>query len=264
MEKLHVKANLEKKEDGFVAVASTSVEDRQGERVEVSGWDLKEFKKNPVLQWAHDHSVPPIGKAEKIWVEGEGKKARLMFKPVFQEITEFGRAIKRLVEDGFLNAFSVGFQPVDADGNTFTKQKLLEISVVNVPANPEALMLGYKSLKDDGFNDDTIEKTGIPVALVKEISQMRQELNVVKSQVNTAVKGLKHLNPHIGSNSRIAKDRLSMAKVIARAADTHLASKPTDSSERTTKVIKRASDNLIVSLKGDLQNGTNKGTTRKS
>jgi len=258
MEKLSVKANIEKADDGFVAIASTAVIDRQGDVVEVEGWDLKDFKKNPVLQWAHDHSVLPVGKAEKIWVEGKGKSAKLMFKPVFQEVTEMGRAIKQLFEQGFLNAFSVGFQPVDADGNRFTKQKLLEISVVNVPANPEALMLGYKSLKDNGFTDETIEKAGIPVAMVKELSQMRQELDIVKSQVEYAVKGLQHLNPHIGRDSRVTKDRLSMAKVIARAADSHLS----QSQDRTVKVIKRASDNLIVSLKGEL-NGKNKRTSGK-
>lgn len=251
MEKLAVKANIEKKEDGFIAIASTSVIDRQGDVVEVEGWDLKDFKKNPVLQWAHDHSVLPVGKAEKIWVEGSGKSAKLMFKPVFQEVTDFGRAVKQLFEQGFLSAFSVGFQPVDADGNRFTKQKLLEISVVNVPANPEALMLGYKSLKETGFNDETIEKAGIPVAMVKEISQMRQELDIVKSQVDYAVKGLKHLNPHIGRNNRVTTDRLNMAKVVARASDQILSG---NRDTRIVKTIKRANDNLIVSLKGELTN----------
>ena len=30
-----------------------------------------------------------------------------------------------------LNSFSVGFRPVDTDGNTYTKSELLEISAVN-------------------------------------------------------------------------------------------------------------------------------------
>jgi hypothetical protein len=29
---------------------------------------LKNFKKNPVLLWAHDHTIPAIGTATKIWV----------------------------------------------------------------------------------------------------------------------------------------------------------------------------------------------------
>lgn len=258
MNKFYTKAIIEKKEDGFLAIASTAAQDRQGDIVEVEGWDLKDFKKNPVLQWSHNPDVPPVGKAKKIWVEGKGKSAKLMFEPVFQEITEFGRAIKQLVQDGFLNAFSVGFIPIDGEDNKFTKQKLLEISVVNVPANQEALMLGYKSLKDNGFNDETIEKTGIPVAVVSELSQLRQEVNILKSQVNSAVKGLKHLNPHLGRNNRVTKDRLSMVKIIARAADKHL----TESGDTTVKLIKQESDNLIVSLKGEL-NGKNKRTSRE-
>ncbi len=261
-ETFHVKANIEKKGEEFLAIASTAAVDRQGEIVEVSGWDLKDFKKNPVLQWAHDHSVLPVGKAEKIWIEGEGKNAKLMFKPVFQEVTEFGRAVKQLVQEGFLNAFSVGFIPLDGEDNRFTKQKLLEISVVNVPANPEALMLGYKSLKDNGYSDETIEKAGIPVALVKEISGMRKEMNIMKSQIDSAVNGLKHLNPHIGRNNRVTTERLNMAKVVARASDKMLAEKKADT--RIVKTIKRVNDELIVSLKGELNNGKNQRTSGKS
>jgi len=47
--------------------------------------------------------------------------------------------------------FSVGFIPVEYEPNehgglTYKRQELLEISAVTVPANPEALMLAYKSM----------------------------------------------------------------------------------------------------------------------
>lgn len=260
-ETLYTKAVIEEKAgDEITAIASTAVEDRQGEVVEVEGWDLKDFKANPVILWGHDHSQLPIGKATKVWIEGTGKAAKLMVKIAFQEVTELGRAVKQLVNDGILKTLSVGFQPVDGEGNRFTKQTLLEISVVNVPANPQAMMLGYKSLKDAGFSEDTITKAGIPAAMVEEISEMRQEMNVMKSQIDSAVKGLQHLNPHLGRDSRVTKDRLAMSKVIARAADQHL----NKSQDRTVKLIKKEADNLIVSLKGELNNGTNQRTSSKS
>src|SRR3990167_7563446 len=52
-DKLEVKASYDSKTK--VAVASTSVVDRHGESINQEGWDLKSFKANPVMLWAHDH-----------------------------------------------------------------------------------------------------------------------------------------------------------------------------------------------------------------
>ena len=259
-ETLYTKALIEKADNGEItAIASTAVEDRQGEIVEVEGWDLKDFKANPIILWGHDHSQLPIGKATKTWIEGSGKQAKLMTKIAFQEVTELGRAVKQLVADGVLKTLSVGFMPVDADGNRFTKQKLLEISVVNVPANPQAMMLGYKSLKNAGFDDDTITKAGIPTAMIDEIENLKKDVQFVKAQVNSAVKGLKHLNPHTGRSNRVVTERLSMAKATARAADMILSNKSQpEATIRSAKIVKQASDNIISSLKGELNsNGKN-------
>ena len=261
---LYTKAIIEKADNGDItAIASTAVEDRQGEIVEVEGWDLKDFKANPIILWGHDHSQLPIGKATKTWIEGTGKSAKLMTKIAFQEVTELGRAVKQLVADGILKTLSVGFIPVDGEDNRFTKQKLLEISVVNVPANPQAMMLGYKSLKDAGFDDDTITKAGIPAVMVEKVTQLEQDMAIVKGQVDSAVNGLKHLNPHTGRSNRIVTERLSMAKASARAADLILSNKSQPiKTIRSAKTIKLASDKIITSLKGEL-NGTNQRTSRK-
>ncbi len=259
-ETLYTKALIEKADNGEItAIASTAVEDRQGEIVEVEGWDLKDFKANPIILWGHDHSQLPIGKATKTWIEGSGKQAKLMTKIAFQEVTELGRAVKQLVADGVLKTLSVGFMPVDADGNRFTKQKLLEISVVNVPANPQAMMLGYKSLKDNGFDDETITKAGIPVAVMDRLSEIEKRLNIIDTKASSAVNGLKHLNPHTGRSNRVVTERLSMAKATARAADMILSNKSQpEATIRSAKIVKQASDNIISSLKGELNsNGKN-------
>ena len=130
------------KDDGsFVAVASDMSVDRYGEIVDVAGWDLKGFKDNPVLLWGHDHTIPAIGKATKIWIE----EKKLMFKGIFAR-TPFAQEIKMLVEDGIINSFSVGFLAKKMEGNIFTDQELLEISFVNVPANANAMMLSAEKL----------------------------------------------------------------------------------------------------------------------
>ncbi len=155
-QKLFTKAQIVKQDAAlgtFTAVASTATVDRHGEVVSPEGWSLENFKKNPVLLWSHDHTIPAIGVATKVWVEGFGEAAKLMFTGKWQTVTEQGKAAAALVAEGILNSFSVGFIPSEMVGNTYTEQELLEISLVNVPANPDAMMLAYKSLKDNGFSE---------------------------------------------------------------------------------------------------------------
>ena len=45
--------------------------DRMGDTIAADGWDLADFKRNPVALWAHDSSEPPIGKASNVKVEGK-------------------------------------------------------------------------------------------------------------------------------------------------------------------------------------------------
>lgn len=138
-------------EEGVInaSVASTGVVDRMGEIIDQDGWDLRNFKKNPALLWGHNirEERPPIGRVEKIWFDGEGKSKRLMFKAVFDMADAFAADVWRKFKDGFLNAFSVGFLPLERDKNIYTKSELLEISAVPVPANPQALV----SLRSMGF-----------------------------------------------------------------------------------------------------------------
>lgn len=265
-EKLYLKAEIEEKDGSLIAVASTSVEDRHGETVSVEGWDLKNFKKNPVLLWGHDHTQPAVGVAKKTWVEGVGKKAKLMIEPVFQEVTELGRAVKQLVADGFIRSLSVGFRPIDQDGTAYTKQELLEVSFVNVPANPEAMMLAYKSLKEAKVEEEVISKL-VDVDMADYLAKQEQRINRLEGKVDTAVKGLEHLNPHLGRDQRIVKERLSLNKVIAKASDQLLAEKQQLPTRAVTliKAIKISNEIIIGSQKGEL-NGSNqriKGQSRK-
>lgn len=266
----YTKAEIKQQDGKILGVASTAVQDRQGEVVSVDGWDLKNFKKAPRLLWAHNHTEPAIGKVTKTWYEGTGKSKRLMFEAIFQEVTEMGRAIKQLVKDGFINTFSVGFVPLEIDGNTITKQELLEISVVNVPANPDAMMLAYKSLKSANVDDEIIEKVidksklepdeSSPPEEDTEIEELKSKIASLEDQVAVAVKGLTYLAPQ--RSKRVTEQRLTMVKAIAKAAD-NLVVKPQNKTVITAKVIKRSSEMLIREMKGDL-NGSTQRTQRKA
>jgi HK97 family phage prohead protease len=139
------------KENGTIigAVASTGSLDREGEVLEPYGWRLDNFRKAPRLLWSHMAHELPIGKVTKIAVEvGSGA---LIFDAEFAEKeNDFAKKVADLVRGGFLNTFSVGFMPLNQDGNRYLEQELLEISVVNIPANAEArLSLAFKSFEKE-------------------------------------------------------------------------------------------------------------------
>ena len=115
----------------LVATVSTGFKDRMGDIVRPEGINLKWFKKNPVVLWAHDYSSLPIAKA--LWVKQDGKN--VISKMKFDRRPE-ATEIFRLYKEGFLNAFSIGFVPVEyemmtsdegrLEGFDFKKSDLLE------------------------------------------------------------------------------------------------------------------------------------------
>lgn len=252
----YTKARIEEKSaEGFTAIASSERQDRQGEVVEIKGWELKNFKDNPILLYMHDH-MKPIGKASRIWIDKTGKKPLLKFKGVISEATEWGRAAKQLMDEGILKAFSVGFQALEMEGTHITKADLYEISLVSVPANPEARVLAAKSLKNAGFDEDLVDElSGGGEAIEKftdELAKVKKTAEKAQEQAELAVKGLQHLAPH-RSKDKVAAERLRHSKVIAKAADKLLSKDVSgDKAVLSAKIIKRSSEMLIRDLKGDL------------
>jgi len=171
-------------------IGSTSLQDRDGEVIDINGWDLKNFKKNPVVLPAHNYSKPAIGKASSVKIV-DGK---LMFKIQFPEegINPEADIYRKLYKSGFMKASSVGFAPAswkfgqgkDEPYRTFEKQELLELSLVSVPANPEAL------LTDKGISE-AIAKGAIThdeVEILKD-AVAKREVNefVVEEEVEKVV-----------------------------------------------------------------------------
>lgn len=126
---------------------STEMRDRDDEVIRMNGWQLKNYRKNPVFMWAHDYASPPIGKARMVKTDESGLQFQIEFAD--SETYSFADTIYRLYKGGFLKATSVGFIPLeweDGQGDdksprrTYKKQELLELSAVPVPANPEALI----------------------------------------------------------------------------------------------------------------------------
>lgn len=240
--------------ENFTAVASSEVLDRQGEVIEQTGWALKNYKDNPILLFMHDHTKP-IGKATRVWIDKTVNQ--LKFKGVLSDATEYGRAAKQLMSEGILSTFSVGFQTLEMDGNRITKAELHEISLVSVPANPQARLQVAKSLEKAGIEESVIkeiteEKESEAVIQLKEqITELKEEVKQAKEVAEMAVKGLQHLNPQ-RSKPEIVSKRLHMAKVMAKAADKLIVESKSPKTVNQAKLMKVTSEKLISQLKGDL------------
>jgi HK97 family phage prohead protease len=162
MEKLL--ATLTKSGDAFTFVASTSSVDRMGDTVE-QDFDLAEYLRNPVVLFGHDHDQP-VGKALDVRFENGQLVADIEFAP-----TERGQEIKALVDHGTLRALSIGFTPGDTQarpdgGLSFAKNHLLEISIVPVPANPDALRI--KSTQELSIMSDVLAPTPVLTPVVSQ------------------------------------------------------------------------------------------------
>lgn len=261
MEKNYIEATVEKakgNEADFIAVASTAKEDRHGEVVSVDGWNIDNFKKNPVLLWAHDHYNPAVGTATKTWIEGKGKRAKLMIEGKLNEATELARAVKELVKDGTIRTMSVGFRALEMEGNTFTNQELLEVSFVNVPANSQAMITAYKGLNQKGYSDEVIKQLGIQTEFARELIELRNEIKELREKTLA-----KEAQTSASFGRSVAETRQRTLKAIARASDQLIVGKtlPADKRDKTTKFIKKATEQLIKKNK-EILDGTTKRTPR--
>lgn len=149
MDTVYKASELEKKDDGtYEFVASDETPDRYGDIVRVAGWELKNYRKNPIVLFGHRQDNP-VGISSKVWVDGTKLMHRI--KLAAEGTSDFIDTLRKLVDQRIIRAVSVGFrvtaEPVyirdpkteRITGMEFVGQELLEISLVSVPANPAAL-----------------------------------------------------------------------------------------------------------------------------
>ena len=206
-------------ERSYEFTASTSTIDRDGEVIEAKGWDLKNFKKNPVIMYAHDYRSLPIGKAPKVWLAGGKLKNTVQFPP--EGTYEFADIVERLVDTGYLKTESVGFIPQkweDGDGDkgprrTYLKQELLEISIVPVPSNPDALR--------NAVEEGVITTKEFDVLSTKEGVNKPKEVEekvVTQAGVKDEFDYLKGLINDVGLNEDAKEEAWELVRDIMRLA----------------------------------------------
>lgn len=135
-------------------VASDGTKDSAGTVLNQDNWDLTRFNSNGIIGYQHkvyggwddtDNPDNVIGKGVA-YIEDKKLMVDITFEPA--DINPLADKIYKKIQFGSLRAVSVGFLPVgrgrfgegaDAETYYFAGQQLLEVSVVNIPANPNAL-----------------------------------------------------------------------------------------------------------------------------
>jgi HK97 family phage prohead protease len=103
----------------------------------------------PKMLWNHKLSDLPIG----VWEEFEEDDHGLYVRGKFAD-TQMGNDVRTLAKMRAIDSMSIGYIPVDADytkgGERLLKEvDLWEVSLVNTPMNPAAVIAGVKSMFPD-------------------------------------------------------------------------------------------------------------------
>lgn len=210
------------------------------------GIDTSRFEQNPVMFYMHERATI-VGRWENIRKEDD----KLLADAVFDDTTPIGKQVKDQVEKGFLRAASIGIEIVERKTikgvDTVTKCILNEISIVDVPANENALKL----YRRNGRN---------VLRLVENVTDLRSaiidvlglESDVTDSEILAEIRALKNApddetiqvdeaikNGFIESNSR--QDFITMARITPKAFNAFL----TSEKQKRKKAISLAVDEVI-------------------
>lgn len=171
---------VRKGEDGsrkMTFVASDGTRDSMGTVLNVDGWDLERFNANGIIGYQHKVYGSYEGTENPDNVIGKGyayiQDRKLMVDVEFEpaDINPLAEKVYKKLMFGSLKGVSVGFLPVgkgawgkgeEAIGGEketyyYKGQELLEVSVVNIPANPKALKRGLDQEELDALRAEAEE-----------------------------------------------------------------------------------------------------------
>lgn len=150
-------------------VATTPTPDRVRDVVEPAGM----IQRAPINLYLHHKHFLPVGHVEF----GRPTKTGIPFEASIPDVAEQGVVRERVneawhsVKYRLLQAVSIGFAPIEdqierlkSGGLRFLKWEMLELSLVGVPANPDALVNAFKSMDSMRIRSELgISPTSIPL-----------------------------------------------------------------------------------------------------
>lgn len=199
-----VKTIAEEEDRTLTCVGTMEGVDRDGDIVKVDGIELKSYKTNPVVLWAHGREgLLPVAKATKVWKKDGNLNFRLEFAEAqHNPIAPF---IYQSYKDGFLNAFSIGFLPdyssmeykEDKKANKqvriINKSELFELSCVHVPANANALMVrSYMDTVNKAWEDGILDGSDLKL-IEDEVAKISPKTEITEEKVAKLLKEIDEL-----------------------------------------------------------------------
>ena len=245
---------IQSADDPLEFIMSDESADRVGDVIVAKGWDLRDFKSNPVALWGHDHAKP-IGTWENVRVQGKQLigKLKLAAKGTSAEID----TIRALIEQRILKAVSVGFSPIEYEpmekGYKFTKQALHECSLVAVPCHQNALQVAKSfgcteaQLENLFTDEDPAGQNAAPI-VKSAMTQTGGKLAKTKTKATQQETYPMDISEKIAAkNERLVavKDELTELKALVESADSEELS--SDQIERVD-VLTEEQDAVIKSI----------------
>lgn len=200
-----VKTIAEEEDRTLTCVGSMESVDRDGDIVKVDGIELKNYKANPVVLWAHGREgLLPVAKATKVWKKDGNLNFRLEFAD--EKHNPIAPFVYNSYKDGYLNAFSIGFLPdyssieykedkkTNKQIRTINKSELFELSCVHVPANADALMVrSYMDTVNKAWEAGTIDGSELKLIEdeVKKLSPATEDKEVQLKTLQKEIDELK-------------------------------------------------------------------------
>ena len=147
-----------------------------GTRVLTAGMNVEQYNRNPVLLYMHERGQV-IGYVKDLKVEGDEVTGELMF----DEATELSQRCKKQWEFGSLKMVSAGIDILELSEDpkhlvqgqtspTISKSKLFEVSLVDIGANDDAIVL-----QKDGKRIELGKDGGVELPLLHSNNNKNQK-----------------------------------------------------------------------------------------
>lgn len=154
-------------------IISSAAKDRHSSVVNMDGWSLENYNRNPIVGYQHNlygnlfgmHDPDDVIGTGRVWMDTDNTGNKVLkgaIKFETEDVNPKAEKLFRKVKAGSLRATSVGFMELgqgewkkernmkgeEEQTYYFKGQELLEFSLVNIPSNPEAVKRTLGDSKD--------------------------------------------------------------------------------------------------------------------
>ena len=151
---------------------------RNGDEVNLRGINFTNYRKNPVVLWAHDsYKGIPIAKTVKI---GHDEQGRIVADFEFNSDDEFAARVENAWNGGFIRGASIRYMPTkvvevrneagEVERVRIEESDLLEWSLVPIPADPDSVRAAARALNlpEEIFRGIVPEPEPLPETVTEE------------------------------------------------------------------------------------------------